>query len=92
MPNLVLIDGGKPQVNVAKNVLKDCGLKIPVVGIAKGSERKKNEFIGIIPKFTDINILIKIRDEAHRFAIAYHKKLRGKEFILNSKFKNKNTK
>lgn len=81
LPNLVLIDGGKPQVNTAKNVLKELGFKIPVIGIAKGPERKKNEFIGIIPKWIDENTLIKVRDEAHRFAIAYHKKLRGKEFI-----------
>lgn len=81
LPNLVLVDGGKPQVNVAKKVLKDCGLKIPVAGIAKGSERKKNEFHGAVPKWTDKNTLIQVRDEAHRFAIAYHKKLRGREFI-----------
>lgn len=81
LPNLVLVDGGKPQVNIAKKVLKNLCLKISVIGIAKGAERKKNEFIGIIPKFTDKNTLIKVRDEAHRFAIAYHKKIRGKVFI-----------
>lgn len=81
LPNLVLVDGGKPQVNIAKKVLKNLCLKISVIGIAKGAERKKNEFIGIIPKFIDKNNLIKVRDEAHRFAIAYHKKLRGREFM-----------
>lgn len=81
LPNLVLVDGGKPQVNVARKVLKDCGLKIPVVGIAKGQERKKNEFIDAMPKWADENTLIKVRDEAHRFAISFHKKLREKEFL-----------
>ncbi len=81
LPGLVLIDGGKPQVNAAENMLKNLGFKIPVVGIAKGAERKKNEFVGIVPKWSSENILVKVRDEAHRFAISYHKKLRGKEFL-----------
>lgn len=78
LPDLILIDGGKPQVNVVKEVLEEEGLSIPVVGIAKGKERKKNEIIGNkdgVKKKT----LIKVRDEAHRFALKYHKKLREKK-------------
>lgn len=77
-PHLFLIDGGKPQVNIARAVLAEFGIEIPVVGIAKGAERKRNDIIGDIPYGIDKNILIRIRDEAHRFAIYYHRKLRGK--------------
>lgn len=77
LPYLILIDGGKGQVNVVKDVLAEAGLKIPVVGIAKGPKRKKNEFIGKIPKWVDEKMLIRVRDEAHRFALSYHRKLRS---------------
>ncbi|MEK7630304.1 MAG: GIY-YIG nuclease family protein [Patescibacteria group bacterium] len=82
LPDLILIDGGKGQVNAAKNVLLDFGLVIPVVGIAKGPERKKNEFIGKIPKGVSEKTLIQVRDEAHRFAISYYRKL-GRAAMIN---------
>lgn len=75
-PKLILIDGGKPQVNAAREVLKNLGAKIPVVGIAKGPKRKNNEFHGPIPPFVAPRTLIRVRDEAHRFAIKYHRALR----------------
>jgi excinuclease ABC subunit C len=78
LPALILIDGGKGQVNGAKKVLEEIGLRIPVIGIAKGAKRKKNEFIGEIPKGFDTKMLIKVRNEAHRFAISYHRALRGR--------------
>lgn len=83
LPDLVLVDGGQGQVNVARSVMAEAGLQIPVVGIAKGPTRKKNEFVGEIPGGIDKEILIRLRDEAHRFAIQYHKKIRGKAFIEN---------
>lgn len=83
LPQVFLIDGGKPQVNRVKQILKEQGIKIPVVGIAKGPDRKKNEFILGSQKKDFIlwvnrnrPLLIKVRDEAHRFAIAYQRKLR----------------
>ncbi len=76
LPNLMLIDGGLGQVNAARQVLGEFGLKIPVVGIAKGPTRKKNEFVGSIPSGVLEKTLIRVRDEAHRFAISYHRKLR----------------
>jgi len=76
-PQLILIDGGLPQVHCAEKVLRDLKIKIPVAGIAKGSERKKNEFIGNIDGY-DPGVLIKVRDEAHRFAISYHRVVRKK--------------
>lgn len=79
-PNLILIDGGLGQVNAARRVLRSFELKIPVVGLAKGPERKRNDLVGTIPPGTEMNTLIRVRDEAHRFAIAYHKKVRGRNF------------
>ena len=76
LPNLILVDGGAGQVHAAERILLEFGLKIPVVGIAKGPKRKANKFIGKIPSEIDKKTLIHLRDEAHRFAIAYHKKLR----------------
>ncbi|MBI5732146.1 MAG: UvrB/UvrC motif-containing protein [Candidatus Magasanikbacteria bacterium] len=81
LPSLVLIDGGRGQVNAAENVLLEFGLKIPVVGIAKGPRRKKNNFIGKVPREIDKPTLIQLRNEAHRFAISYHKKLRARESL-----------
>lgn len=81
LPDLILIDGGRGQMNVAKEVLDEFGFKIPVVGIAKGAKRKKNEFVGEIPEEFNKSTLIKVRDEAHRFAIGYHKSLRGRKFL-----------
>lgn len=76
LPDLLLIDGGKGQVNVAKKTLLEAGFKIPVLGIAKGRTRKKNEFVGSIPESVSEKTLIAVRDEAHRFAISYHRRLR----------------
>jgi excinuclease ABC subunit C len=78
MPDYILVDGGKPQVSTIKKSLKENGFNIPVVGIAKGPDRKKNEFF--FDKDDEFvlkneNLLIRVRDEAHRFAINYQRKL-----------------
>jgi len=83
LPDLILVDGGKAQVNAARRVAEGFGLRIPVVGIAKGAARKKNDFVGKIPAGVDKKTLISVRNEAHRFAISYHKKLRGRGFLEN---------
>lgn len=87
-PDLFLIDGGKPQVNRAVSVLTGRGLDIPVIGIAKGPDRKKNEIVfGCELSAVDCQhlakwvyahtrLLIAVRDEAHRFAITYQRTLR----------------
>lgn len=80
LPDLILIDGGKGQVNVANEVLHELGISIPVVGLAKGAERKRNDLIGTLPSGFAMETLIQVRDEAHRFAISYHKRVRGREF------------
>ena len=81
LPHLILIDGGKGQVNAAKMVLLGKGLKIPVIGIAKGPTRKKNEFIGALPKGIKAETLVAVRNEAHRFTISYYRKLHRKALI-----------
>ncbi|MEK7612183.1 MAG: GIY-YIG nuclease family protein [Patescibacteria group bacterium] len=78
-PDVILIDGGLPQVNAAKGVLLALGLRLPIIGIAKGPDRKKNEFFGSPPKGITEQTLIKVRDEAHRFAVKYHRELRGRK-------------
>lgn len=92
LPDLILVDGGRGQVNAARSALAERGLKISVVGIAKGPERKKNDFISSAsayrmrpPELSEANfkkLLVCVRDEAHRFAIGYHKKLRARNFLL----------
>lgn len=91
LPNLIIVDGGKGHLNAAVRVLKDLDLfeKIDVMAIAKGKKRNKLESDEIYtlkhknPVFFPVDspmkfLLQRIRDEAHRFAIAYHQKLRKK--------------
>lgn len=82
-PDLLLIDGGLPQVHAVETVIHHLGLGIPVVGLAKGAERKRNDVIcsqvskelcELCVKYVDL--LASVRDEAHRFAITYHRSLR----------------
>lgn len=80
-PDVILVDGGLPQVDAAKNILHRLGLKISLVGIAKGPERKKNDFFGNIPSGVTEKELVTLRDEAHRFAIKYHRKVRAEKFL-----------
>ncbi|MBI5421410.1 MAG: UvrB/UvrC motif-containing protein [Parcubacteria group bacterium] len=79
-PNLILVDGGLPQVHCAEKVLRDLEINIPIVGIAKGRDRKKNEFVGNVGRYNQ-DVLVKVRDEAHRFAITYHRAVRKKAFL-----------
>lgn len=84
LPDIILIDGGKGQVNAAKKTLYEVGVKLPVIGIAKGPKRKKNEFIGKVPDNVSEKELVKVRDEAHRFAVSYHRRLRSLNFIQHN--------
>lgn len=85
-PDLILVDGGVAHLNLAMRVLGEYNFDIPVVAIAKGPKRDKNEF-----HFSDQNIahyvkrnreleiiLVKARNEAHRFAQSYYKKLHSR--------------
>jgi excinuclease ABC subunit C len=83
LPDLLMVDGGKGQLSSAVKILKDVGLSdIPVIGLAKRLEEVfvpgKSEAV-FIPRTSSALILLqRVRDEAHRFAITYHKNLRGK--------------
>lgn len=78
-PELVVVDGGKIQVNAAEKVLTDLGLPIEIVGVTKDERHKATSFVGsaeIVEKFRKEIVLI--NSEAHRFALEYHRKLRGR--------------
>lgn len=84
LPQVFLIDGGLPQVNRVFKIIKNKKLNIPVVGIAKGPERKRNDFFvaGVVGEDfkkwleENKNLLILVRDEVHRFAIKFNRELR----------------
>jgi excinuclease ABC subunit C len=82
MPDMVLIDGGKGQLSSAYNILKDMGVDIPVYGLAKRYEilYQPNDSDGIfLPlESPSLKLLQHLRDEAHRFAITFHRSLRNK--------------
>ncbi|MCL2818915.1 MAG: helix-hairpin-helix domain-containing protein, partial [Actinomycetia bacterium] len=81
-PDLIVIDGGKPQLNAARAVLEELGQDIEVVGLAKREEEIFTSWQDqpvILPQGAPSLYLIKrLRDEAHRFAIEYHRLLRSK--------------
>lgn len=83
MPDMVLVDGGKGQLNAALSALSMLGLSLNTAGLAKEFEYiflPEREFPVILPKDSPaLQLLQRIRDEAHRFALGYHRKLRGKK-------------
>lgn len=80
-PDLILVDGGIPQTNAAYTLVRSLKLRIPVIGMAKGPERKRTDIIGMKPGWATHDVLVRVRDEAHRFAIGFHRKVRGKRFL-----------
>ena len=83
-PDLIIVDGGKPQVSAAERAVEDLNLNIPVIGLAKKFEtvifREKGEFreLSLALDSHGLKLLIRLRDEAHRFAQSYHHLLRLK--------------
>ena len=83
-PDLILMDGGKGQVNVALQVLDELHLNIPVCGMVKDDYHRTrglyyhNEEIPIDKSSEAFRLITRIQDEAHRFAIEYHRQLRSK--------------
>ena len=83
-PDLIMMDGGRGQVNVALQVLDDLHLEIPVCGMVKDDHHRTrglyyhNEEIPIDRSSEAFRLITRIQDEAHRFAIEYHRQLRGK--------------
>jgi excinuclease ABC subunit C len=89
MPDLILIDGGKGHLNAALDLLKELGIdSIPAAALAKENEevfiRGRSEPLNIPRTSAALHLLQRIRDEAHRFAIGYHHKLRQKEGIVSA--------
>ncbi len=83
-PDLIMMDGGKGQVNIALQVLEELGLNIPVCGMVKDDNHRtrglyyQNTEIPIRRDSAGFQLITRIQDEAHRFAIEYHRSLRGK--------------
>lgn len=86
-PDLILMDGGKGQVHIALQVLDELGLCIPVCGMVKDDHHRTrglyydNEEIAIDTHSEGFRLITRIQDEAHRFAIEYHRSLRSREQV-----------
>ena len=86
-PDILMMDGGKGQVNIALQVLEKLGLTIPVCGMVKDDFHRtralyyNNEIIEFPKNSEAFRMITRLQDEAHRFAITYHKALRGKEQV-----------
>lgn len=88
-PNLVVVDGGQPQVNAAARALAELGIEdVYVVGLAKRLEEvwlPDSDFPVILPRASaGLYLLQRIRDEAHRFAISFHRQKRGKAMTVSA--------
>lgn len=87
-PDLLIVDGGKPQLTAAMRILEELGLSdIPVAGLAKRDEELivpwSEEPIRLPDGSPSLYLVKRIRDEAHRFAITYHRELRGKSMTAS---------
>ncbi len=86
-PDLILMDGGKGQVNIALEVLDELHINIPVCGMVKDDNHRtrglyfNNEEIPIDRNSEGFKLITRVQDEAHRFAIEYHRSLRGKSQV-----------
>ncbi|EPB8146053.1 excinuclease ABC subunit UvrC [Clostridium perfringens] len=86
-PDLIMMDGGKGQVNIALEVLKDFGIEIPVCGLVKDHKHRtrgiifNNEEILIRRGSGLMNLITRVQDEVHRYAITYHRSLRDKRTL-----------
>ena len=86
-PDLIMMDGGKGQVNIALEVLNELGLGIAVCGMVKDNNHRtrgiyfNNEEIPIDTRSEGFKLTTRIQDEAHRFAIEYHRSLRSKDQV-----------
>lgn len=85
LPDLIVIDGGKGQLNAALKAMDEIGLRVPAVGLAKKEELlylpNRSEPIALPMNSPGLVLLRRLRDEAHRFAISYHRKLRDKRMF-----------
>ena len=86
-PDVLMMDGGRGQVNIALEVLDELGLNIPVCGMVKDDHHRtrglyyNNKEIDFPANTQAFNMITRLQDEAHRFAIEYHRSLRSKSQI-----------
>jgi len=86
-PDLILMDGGRGQVNICRDVLDKLGLDIPVCGMVKDDNHRTrglyydNKELPISHASQGFHLITRIQDEAHRFAITFHRDLRGKKQV-----------
>jgi excinuclease ABC subunit C len=89
LPDLILADGGRGQVGVCEDVLKEMGMDIPVCGMIKDGRHKTK---GLLYNGGELNplrtsegfkLIVRIQDEVHRFAVEYHRKLREKKMVAS---------
>ena len=86
LPDLVIVDGGKGQLSAATRVLRELGLTdVPIAGLAKRFEElfvpRRSDPIILPPRAPALYLVQRIRDEAHRFAITYHRNVRGRRAL-----------
>jgi excinuclease ABC subunit C len=85
LPDLILLDGGKGQLSAVRRVMRELGLEIPTLALAKEHEHIFTEGRSrplVLPRGSEaLKLLQRVRDEAHRYALAYHRKLRGKRTL-----------
>ncbi len=89
MPDLVIVDGGKGQVSAAREVLDEVGLHdLPLAGLAKEREELflpgRSEPVLLAPTSSALYLVQRLRDEAHRFAITYHRSLRDRRTVRSA--------
>jgi excinuclease ABC subunit C len=88
LPDLMVIDGGKGQLNAAMSAMRDTGFIIPMIGLAKRLEEiytpEGDETILLFEKSPALHALQRIRDEAHRFAVTYHRSLRASREVQSA--------
>ncbi len=84
-PDLIVLDGGKTQIKICKEIISSLGINIPIIGLVKNKNHKTNEIMdenyNILPVDKNSNLflfLTKIQDEVHRYAITYHRNIKAK--------------
>jgi excinuclease ABC subunit C len=87
---LIIVDGGIQQINAAKEIISSLDLKIPIAGLVKDGKHKTNHLLDQdlnqieIDKKSDVfHLITRVQDEAHRFAVTFHKQIRNKG-VFNS--------
>ena len=86
-PDVIMMDGGRGQVNICEEVLAELGLQIPVCGMVKDDHHRTrglyfhNALIPIDRTSEGFHLITRLQDEAHRFAIEYHRSLRSKSQV-----------